>query len=59
MAMSKNRELVGVELLGAPAELHPLQLADEVAQALLLLLDAPPLRPLGGELGAHRQHRGA
>jgi len=57
--LERESELVGVELLGAPAELHPLQLADEVAQALILILDAPPLRPLGGELGAHRQHRGA
>ena len=54
-----QRELVGVELLGAPAELHPLQLADEVAQALVLILDAAPFGALGGELCVHRQHRGA
>ena len=57
--LQRQRQLVGVELLRAPAELHPLQLADEVAQALVLILDAATFGALGGELRVHRQHRGA
>jgi hypothetical protein len=51
--------LVGVELLRAPSELHALQLADEVAQALVLILQALTQGALGLELHAHRQRRGA
>jgi transposase len=37
----------------------PLQLADEVAKALVLVLQALPFGALGGKFRAHRQHRGA
>jgi len=57
--LERESELVGIEPLGVPAELHPLQLPDEVAQALVLILDAAAFGALGFELGAHRQHRGA
>jgi hypothetical protein len=59
-------ELVGVELLRAPAELHPLQLAEQVAQPVILpgelvaLFDQPRLLgPLGIALSPRRQHQGA
>ena len=35
----------------------PLQLADDVAQPLVLRLQAAAQGALGRELGAHRQHR--
>jgi hypothetical protein len=35
--------------------LHPLQLADEVAKALVLVLQALPFGALGGKFRAHRQ----
>lgn len=54
--LERQRQLVGVELLRTPAELHPLQLADEVAQAFVLILQAATQGALGRELGAHRQH---
>ena len=57
--LERESELVGIELLRAPPELHPLQLADEVAQALVLILHAAALGALGFEFSAHRQHRGA
>src|SRR5512132_1283806 len=40
--LERKVQLVGIELLRAPAELHPLQLADEVAKALVLVLQALP-----------------
>ena len=46
--LQRKVQLVGVELLRAPAELHPLQLADEVAKALVLVLQALPFGALGG-----------
>ena len=59
-------ELVGIELFRAPAELHPLHLAKQVAQPVVLageliaLFDKPPfLGPLGIALGPGRQHQGA
>ena len=62
-------ELVGIELFRAPAELHPLQLADQVAQPVILageliaLVDKPCLLgALGIALGPgrdeHRAQRG-
>ena len=57
-------ELVGIELFRTPAELHPLQLANQVAQSVVLtseliaLFDEPRLlRPLGVALGPRRQHQ--
>jgi hypothetical protein len=57
-------ELVGIELFRAPAELHPLQLADQVSQPVVLageliaLFDQPCLfGPLGVALGPRRQHQ--
>jgi hypothetical protein len=52
-------QLVRVELLRAPAELHPLQLADKVAQALVLFLQATAFGALGIQRRAHRQYRSA
>ena len=59
-------ELVGIELFRAPAELHPLHLAKQLAQPIVLageliaLFDKPPfLGPLGIALGPGRQHQGA
>jgi hypothetical protein len=59
-------ELVGIELFRTPAELHPLQLANQVAQSVVLtseliaLFDEPRLLgPLGVALGPDRQHEGA
>ena len=59
-------ELVGIELFRAPAELHPLQLADQVTQPVVLpgeliaLFDQPRLLgPLGIALSPRRQHQGA
>ena len=56
-------ELVGIELFGTPAELHP-QLANQVAQSVVLtseliaLFNEPRLlRPLGVALGPRRQHQ--
>src|SRR5512147_1837148 len=57
--LERKVQLVGIELLRAPAELHPLQLADEVAKALVLVLQALPFGALGGKFRAHRQYRGA
>ena len=57
-------ELVGIELFRTPAELHPLQLANQVAQLVVLtgeliaLFDEPRLlRPLGVALSPSRQHQ--
>jgi hypothetical protein len=57
-------ELVGIELFRAPTELHPLHLAEQVAQPVVLageliaLFDEPPfLGPLGIALGPGRQHQ--
>src|SRR5487761_709157 len=54
-------ELVGIEPFRAPAKLHPLQLADQVAQAIVLpgelvaLFQEPPLlRRLSLSKGRHR-----
>ena len=59
-------ELVGIELFRAPAELHPLQLAEQVTQPVVLpgeliaLFDQPPLLgPLGIALSPRRQHQRA
>ena len=59
-------ELVGIELFRAPAKLHPLHLAKQVAQPVVLaseliaLFDEPPfLGPLGIALGPGHQHQGA
>ena len=59
-------ELVGIELFRAPAELHPLQLANKVTQSVVLageliaLFDEPRLLgPLGIALGPRRQHQRA
>jgi hypothetical protein len=59
-------ELVGIEPFRAPAKLHPLQLADQVAPSVVLageliaLFQEPPLlRPLGIALGPRRQHQRA
>jgi len=43
--------LVGIELLGTLAELHPLKLADQVAQAIVLTGEPGVLSPLGIALG--------
>ena len=59
-------ELVGIELFRAPAELHPLQLAKQVAQSVVLagkliaLFDQPAiLGPLGVALRPCGQHQRA
>lgn len=59
-------ELVWIELFRAPAELHSLQLAKQVAQSVVLpseliaLFGQPPLLgPLGVTLHPCRQHQGA
>ena len=59
-------ELVGIELFRTPAELHPLQLADQVAQPVVLpgelvalIRKARLLGPLGIALGPRRQHQRA
>ena len=59
-------ELVGIELFRAPAELHPLQLAKQVAESVVLageliaLFDRPPLLgPLRVALRPCRQHQRA
>src|SRR5512132_1363371 len=54
--LEPERQLVGIELLRAPAELHALQLADEVAQALVLILQLLTQGALGIQLSARRQH---
>jgi hypothetical protein len=56
--LERESELVGVELLRAPAELHLLQLADEVPQAVVLILDAAALGAPDFEFRAHRQYHG-
>ena len=52
-------ELVGIDLFRAPAELHPLQLAQQVAQSVVLVGEPPVLSPLGIAFGPGRQHQGA
>ena len=59
-------ELVGIELFRTPAELHPLQLANQLAQSVVLtsqliaLFDEPRLLgPLAVALGPHCQHQRA
>ena len=64
--LQRQVELVGIELLRAPAELHALQLAEQVAQPVVLAGEpvALPRQPrlfgtLGIALGPRRQHQGA
>ena len=61
-----NRCCGRIEFLRAPPELHPLHLAKQVAQPVVLageliaLFDEPAfLGPLGISLGPGRQHQGA
>jgi hypothetical protein len=52
-------ELVGIELFRTPTELHPLQLANQVAQSVVLVGEPPVFGPLSLALGPCRQHQGA
>jgi hypothetical protein len=57
--LERQVELIRVQRLRAPAELHPLELAQEVAQAIVLVLDPLPLGPFGDEFRLHRDDRRA
>ena len=46
-------QLVGVEFFGAPAELHPLQLAQQLTQPIVLLGQHVALSPRRVALGGH------
>jgi hypothetical protein len=50
-------ELVGIELFRTPTKLHPLQLANQLAQSVVLVGEPPVLGPLGVALGPGRQHQ--
>ena len=52
-------ELVGIELFRTPTKLHPLQLANQLAQSVVLVGEPPVLGPLGVALGPGRQHQDA
>jgi len=55
----RQAELIGIEPLRVPAELHALQLADQLAQPVVLIGEPGLLRALGIALGPRRQHQRA
>jgi hypothetical protein len=55
--MTPQVELVRVELFRTPTKLHPLQLANQLAQSVVLVGEPPVLGPLGVALGPGRQHQ--
>ncbi|TWB36935.1 hypothetical protein FBZ91_1086 [Nitrospirillum viridazoti] len=57
--LQRQVELVGIKPFRPRAELHALQLADEVAQPVVQALDPPALRPLGLQRLRQRQNLGA
>jgi hypothetical protein len=57
--LQRQVQLVGIELFRAAAEPQPLQLADQMAQAVVLVGEPLVLGALGIALGPRRQHQRA
>ena len=55
--LQRQIQLIGIQLLRAPAELHPLQLAQEVPKPIILFFDPPPRQSLGVEVSLHGDQR--
>ena len=55
--LQRQAELIGIEPLRVPAELHALQLADQLAQPVVLLGEPGLLGAFGIALGPRRQHQ--
>ena len=52
--LQRQRELIRIELLGSAAELHPLKLAQQMQEAVVLDEDCIPLRDRGVPLAQRR-----